>query len=172
MTRIIPSALLVLALAACGSEEKSSVTTVQNDETGEAETVMESDSGWRLTASQSAGATALFSGPEGQPQLAIACPIRNFIEVTVAGAKPIASEERLTIGFGGGTAITLAAVPTIDRNGANSAIPGGMKATGPAPAGLDDMMQSGEIAINYGSQNFGPFPAFPNDVRQRMINEC
>lgn len=172
MTRIIPSALLVLALAACGSEDESRVTTVQNDQTGEAETVMESDTGWRLTTSQSAGATALFSGAEGEPQLAIACPIRNLIEVTMAGAKPIASEERLTIGFGGGTAITLAAVPTIDRNGANSLIAGGMKATGPAPEELREMMRSGEIVVQYGAQNFGPFPAFPDDVRQRMINEC
>ena len=166
-------ALPLAALSACGqSDETSKVTTVQNDQSGETETVIESDRAWRLTSSASAGAAALFSDSADQSQIAVACPVRGLIEVTLAGATPAASEDKLTIAFGSGAPIDLSAVATIDRNGSNSLIPGAMKAAGPAPKELRGMMESGEISVAYGGRSYGPFPSFPNDVRQRMVGEC
>ena len=174
MIRMLPAAALLFAIAACsGSDEGTEVTTAQNQQSGEAETVIQSDNGWRLTTSQSAGVAAVYTPPgEEQATLAISCPIRNLVEVAVAGARPMNSEEKLDLSFGAGAPIALNAIPTIDRTGSSSPIPGAMRAAGSAPKELRSMMQSGEIEATYGSQKFGPFPAFPNNVRQRMINEC
>ena len=174
MHRFLALAALPLLLTACDSgDEGTQVTTAQNPQSGEAETVIEADNGWRLTSSQSAGATAVFgTGEPRTEQVAISCPIRGLIEVSLAGAVPLASEEKLELGFGAGAPIALNAVATVDRNGANSPIKGAMKAAGPAPEGLRAMMQDGEITVRYGARSYGPFPAFPENVRQRMINEC
>jgi len=178
MTRTLPFTLSLLAisltaLSACGqSDDASKVTTVRNDQSGEVETVIESDSGWRLTSSASAGAAALFTDNADKPQIAIACPIRGLVEVTLAGATPAASEDRLTIAFGSGAPIELNPIATIDRNGSDSLISGAMKSAGPAPKELGGMMESGEIDVNYGGRSYGPFPSLPNDVRQRMVSEC
>ena len=135
--------------------------------------MIEADNGWRLAASQSAGATAVYTeAGAASGTVAISCPIRNLMEVSLAGAQPLGDGEAVTVSFGAGDGIALNVVPTIDRSATGNAIPGGMKAAGPKPEGLDGMMQSGDVALRYGSKTYGPYPALPENIRMRLLSEC
>ena len=174
MYRLLPLAALPLLLLGCSDvDEGTTVTTVNTEQSGEAETVIEADNGWRLAASQSAGATAVYTEPgAASGTVAISCPISNLMEVSLAGAQPLGTDETVTISFGAGDGIALNVVPTIDRSATGNAIPGGMKAAGPKPEGLDGVMQFGDVALRYGSKTYGPYPALPENVRQRLLSEC
>lgn len=174
MYRLLPLAALPLLLLGCSDvDEGTTVTTVNSEQSGEAETVIEADNGWRLAASQSAGATAVYTeAGAASGTVAISCPIRNLMEVSLAGAQPLGNGEAVTVSFGAGDGIALNVVPTIDRSATGNAIPGGMKAAGPKPEGLNGMMQSGDVALRYGSKTYGPYPALPENIRQRLLSEC
>lgn len=79
MYRLLPLAALPLLLLGCSDvDEGTTVTTVNSEQSGEAETVIEADNGWRLAASQSAGATAVYT-EAGAASGTVSIPARSAI---------------------------------------------------------------------------------------------
>ncbi|WP_447765318.1 hypothetical protein [Sphingopyxis panaciterrae] len=86
--------------------------------------------------------------------------------VNVPSFKPVASEERLSIGAGG-TVVTLVADPKGD------AMRGGVSGEAPFPEDLPFILRSPEgVRASYGAQAVGPLPAIPAATARRFIDAC
>ncbi len=94
------------------------------------------------------------------------CPARsNDLLVNVPGLRPVASEERMTIGSG-----SLATALVADVAG--DAVRGGVSATGPVPAELDEILTGGQgIGVSYGSQTRS-FPPPPAEAAGQFLRGC
>jgi uncharacterized membrane protein len=104
---------------------------------------------WKLATEN--GNTALRYEEQGQPALQLICPAgRREILVNVPHFRPVASEERMSFGSGGN-------VHTIVADFRGDKERGGVTGRGPIPENVETLM-SGELSVNYGSQNTRPHP--------------
>lgn len=122
-------------------------------------------SGWQTAASGEGD--ALFFGPEARRTLTLFCPAgSNDLLVNVPAFRPVASEERMTFGAGG-TAVTLVADFTGDKQR------GGVSGTGPIPSELGAILNGGQpIGVNYGAQNSGPHAPPPPELAKSFLEGC
>ena len=120
-------------------------------------------SGWQTSASGEGA--ALFLARGGGRAVTLFCPGRSkTLLVNVPAFRAVGSEERMTFGAGG-TAVTLVADPRGDRRR------GGVSGTGPVPSELAAILR-GKIAVNYGSQNAGPFAPPPPALAKTFLAGC
>ncbi|MEO8547130.1 MAG: hypothetical protein ABI422_02055 [Sphingomicrobium sp.] len=108
-----------------------------------------------LTLASEAGATAI----------ALSCAAgKDQLLVNVPSFKPIGSEERLSFGSGA-QVVALVADPRGDRQR------GGVSGSGPVPDDLKALV-AGPVAVSYGAQRSGPYPAPPLDLARRFVTAC
>ena len=120
--------------------------------------------GWDLQSSGEGVALALLANGGGVT-LRLSCPAgATRLLVNVPTFKPIASEERLSIGSGG-EALALVADPRGDGKH------GGVTASGPVPANLAALL-AGPVAASYGAQASGPHEAPPAKLAAAFVAAC
>jgi uncharacterized membrane protein len=118
---------------------------------------------WDLQ-SDGKGSALVLAGPGG-PQLRLFCPAGGKrLVVDVPGFRPVASEERLSLGSGG-AAQALVADPRGDR------WRGGVSAAGEVPSGLAALV-GGPVSASYGAQRSGPHPAPPRALANAFVSAC
>jgi hypothetical protein len=120
---------------------------------------------WATQVGGSGVSLTLFEA-NGDALLRLAC-VRSPNEMVVTGERftPIASEERLTLGAGGG-AHAFVADPTADR-------PSGVEARGPIPPGLlDGLAEATEVSAVYGAQKIGPHIPPDPQMAQAFVSAC
>jgi uncharacterized membrane protein len=118
---------------------------------------------WHL---QSSGdGTALVFPASGAAAIRLFCPAggRQLL-VNLPAARPIGSEERLSVGSGG-EVVALVADTKGDR------LRGGVSGTGAVPANLPALI-AGPVSASYGNQVSGPHPAPPADLAERFVAAC
>ena len=116
------------SLAGCGEVERQDQSTTPAVETGEPPAAVAAGKslGWQLLSSGEGTALRL-AGVSG---IHLFCPARSGkLVVNVAGFRPIASEERLSLGSGG-------VVVALVADSGGDALRGGVTAEGPVPAEL------------------------------------
>lgn len=118
-------------------------------------------------ASSGEGDGLYIQSRDGQRQLLLFCPARsNVLIVNVPSFRPIASEERMSLGSGG-TVVALVADPRGDSDR------GGVSGRGPIPAELEAILKGNAgVSVNYGAQNHGPHPAPPADMAANFLVGC
>lgn len=103
--------------------------------------------------------------PTGRPEsvdLRLVCAQGDGFLAVLPKLKPVASEERLTIGAGGDAHALVA-----------TAAPRGVQASGPVTEGLLAAIESGQpISVNHGAQNAGPFASPPEALRRAFADSC
>ena len=157
---------VTLILAACGdeaaqapaSDPASTVSPTSDDAAPD-----QAAGAWDL---QSSGeGTALVFPASGDTALRLFCPAGGeTILVNVPAFRPVGSEERMTFGSGG-TAHTLVA----DTRG--DTLRGGVSGTGAVPGDLAALL-GGPVAVNYGAQDAGPYPAPPAGLVRSFVTAC
>lgn len=167
--RSAPVFTALLALAACSdtaAPDKSDAPA----KPAETATPATPSGAWQL-ASSGEGSGLFLPGMEAdvadRPVVHFFCPkgIKRLL-VNVPTFKPIASEERLSIGAGG-TVTLLVADPKGD------AMRGGVSGEAPLPDDLPLILRSPEgVRASYGAQAVGPLPAIPAATVQRFIEAC
>jgi len=101
----------------------------------------------------------------GERVVTLFCPAgSNDLLVNVPGFRPVGSEERMSFGAGG-TAVALVADPRGDRQR------GGVTGRGPVPSELPTILRS-RIAVNYGSQNSGPYAPPSPEMAKSFLAGC
>lgn len=122
-------------------------------------------------ASSGEGSGLFLTGMEAavadRPVVHFFCPkgVKRLL-VNIPTFKPVASEERLSIGAGG-TAAVLIADPGGDRQR------GGVSGEGPIPDDLPLILRApAGVGVAYGAQTIGPLPAIPADMVQDFIDAC
>lgn len=162
----------LLLLAACGSPSSAPTETANGAGSAaappapaaQAEPPAASGARWDLQSSGEGAALALLSA-SGQPAIRLFCPaVGKRLLVNVPGFRPIASEERLSVGSGG-AAVALVADPRGDGRR------GGVTGSGDVPANLAALI-AGPVAVNYGAQDSGPHPAPPADLARSFAAAC
>lgn len=150
--RVLAAVAVLLALAACDRPAAKAPALPPITE-----------SPWAIGMGRNS--VELVHGVEGNPKAAdlrLVCALGDGFLVVVPGFKPVASEERLTIGSGE-HAQALVAAPAGT----------GVQATGPID---DDLLavfdNGGPISINHGAQNAGPFTAPPEATRRIFADTC
>jgi hypothetical protein len=122
---------------------------------------------WRSTASgEGAGLSLATAG--GAPLLALFCPAGSGeIVVNVPAFRPVASEDRMSVGSGG-TVFALVADTAGDKER------GGVTGRGAFPAAnlATILAGAGGIAVNYGAQNSGPYAPPPAAVARDFLAGC
>lgn len=122
---------------------------------------------WQSTASgEGAGLSLATAG--GAPLLALFCPAGSGeIVVNVPAFRPVASEERMSVGSGG-TVFALVADTAGDKER------GGVTGRGAFPAAnlATILAGAGGIAVNYGAQNSGPYAPPPAAVARDFLAGC
>ena len=120
---------------------------------------------WRTSESEEG--IALTLARAGGPVITLFCPAGgDELVVNVPGFRPVGSEERMTFGAG-------PAVATLVADPAGDAARGGVTGRGPVPPELPAILAGREgIAVNYGSQNAGPFGAPPEDAAAALLEGC
>ncbi|MEO7540985.1 MAG: hypothetical protein ABIS66_03445 [Sphingomicrobium sp.] len=89
---------------------------------------------------------------------------KNLMLVNVPSFKPIASEERLSLGTGGNV-VALVADPRGDT------LRGGVSGSGPVPDDLKALV-AGPVSASYGAQRSGPHPAPPPNLARAFVTTC
>lgn len=157
---------LALSLGACGRGEPASendVTAPTANAQAPVGTAPRAVPGWALKSTSEGVALALL-GDGGRTVVRLVCPAgRDRLIVNVPAFRPVASEERMTFGSGGEAAVLVA-----DSRG--DAQRGGVSGIGPVP----DLrtLTSGEVAVNYGSQNSGPHPGPSGHSARAFVTAC
>jgi uncharacterized membrane protein len=171
MTRIVgPAAALTLLLAACGGgegNEADSALAPANPEAPSGSAAPGADEAARASwgLSSSGEGVALVYPAAGDAAVRLSCPAGGrALLVNIPAFRPVASEERLSFGSGGEVVALVA-----DAGGDPQR--GGVSGTGPVPANLQALV-SGPIAVNYGSQNGGPYPALPRELGRSFVAAC
>lgn len=176
-----PAALALfatLALAACGAPAPDADDPATPDPPAAAPSASVSPTAspppsaagrWDMVSSGE-GDGLFFGAVEGEPgKVHLFCPNGASgagLLVNVNAFTPVGSEERMSFGSGG-TVVTLVA----DSSG--DAQRGGVSGTGPVPAELRAILTGSEgVAVNYGSQNAGPFPAVPAELAEAFVGGC
>ena len=103
------------------------------------------------------------TGDPARPDLRMVCALGDGFLILMPEFKPVASEERLTVGADG-EAETLVAVAAARR---------GVQATGPIAEPLLKIIEGGApLGVNHGSQNAGPFDPPPPAMRRAFTDTC
>lgn len=119
---------------------------------------------WDLQSSGEGVALALLPGSE-PASIRLFCPAEGKrLLVNVPAFRPIASEERLSVGSGG-NAHALVADSAGDRQR------GGVTGAGDVPAALAALV-GGPISASYGAQTSGPHPAPPQALARAFVAAC
>ena len=188
MTRCAPLLLLAL-LASCSEPRPSQEAEPAPAATGQRPTAPEPKPPPAAEPKAAAGAAPVLPAPEpstrwetlasgegaslflahahrgGERALTLFCRARSDdLLVNVPAFRAVGSEERMTFGSGG-TAITLVADPAGDR------ARGGVSGAGPVPSELAAILR-GEVAVNYGSQDVGPFAPPPPPLAETFLAGC
>lgn len=101
----------------------------------------------------------------GERVVTLFCPAgSNDLLVNVPAFRPIGSEERMSFGAGG-TVVTLVADPRGDKQR------GGVTGRGPVPSELPIILR-GLVAVNYGSQNSGPYAPPSAKMAKSFLAGC
>jgi hypothetical protein len=115
---------------------------------------------WSLSVT--GGGLAIIHAPAGKEDLRIYCTADGKVGAQAPTLKPIASEERFSLGAGS-DAHVLVADPSA----------GGVVADGPMDDALITTLAGGKpISASYGAQNLGPFAAPPEDLRNTFAANC
>ena len=170
MRDTFPPAVLAAALllAACGDEAAEAppaepAATASPSPTEDSAAAAWAARSWDLQASGEGAALVFPTG--GDTAVRLFCPAGSgTILVNVPGFRPVGSEERMTFGSGG-TVHTLVADTRGDRQR------GGVSGTGAVPGNLAALV-GGQVAVNYGSQDIGPFPAAPAGLVRSFVTAC
>jgi len=153
---------LGLCLAACserGAPQPSNTVTVEAPVESRKEVAK-----WQLLSSGE-GTALRFAEGEATPAIHLFCPSRSGqLIVNVPAFKPIASEERLSLG-GGGTVVALVA------NSGGDAMRGGVTGEVPVSAELATIL-AGPISASYGAQSAGPFTSPADADRAAFLAAC
>lgn len=120
---------------------------------------------WEVAASGDGASLSLVSGDSRAASFF--CPRGSGeLLVNVPAFRPVASEERMSLGSGG-TVVALVA------DTAGDARRGGVTGRGPVPAELETILAGAEgIGVNYGAQNGGPYPRPPAGLARRFAAAC
>jgi uncharacterized membrane protein len=160
-----------LLLAACGGEAEQAAdpATAPGDAAASGDPAADptasdpATGGWDLVSSGEGA--ALVYPASGSAAVRLFCPAGSgTILVNVPAFRPVGSEERMTFGSGG-NAHTLVADTRGDRQR------GGVSGTGPVPGNLAALV-GGPVAVNYGAQDSGPFPAAPAGLVRSFVTAC
>lgn len=115
---------------------------------------------WSLSVT--GGGLAIIHAPAGKEDLRIYCAADGRIGAQAPTLRPIASEERFTLGAGN-EAHVLVADPAS----------GAVVAEGPMNDALIATLGGGQpISASYGAQTLGPFAAPPEDLRNTFAANC
>ncbi len=115
---------------------------------------------WSLSVT--GGGLAIIHAPAGKEDLRIYCAVDGRIGAQAPTLKPIASEERFSLGAGN-EAHVLVADPAA----------GAVVAEGPMNDALIATLGGGQpISASYGAQTLGPFAAPPEDLRNTFAANC
>lgn len=127
--------------------------------------VAPSAAAWNMVSSGAGSALHLTAG--GARQVLLFCPAgQDRLLVNVPAFLPVGSEERMALGAGG-TVVTLVADPAGDP------LRGGVSGAAPVPVELAAILGDRVgVAVNYGYQNAGPFPAVPAELRADFLEGC
>lgn len=162
-------AALSLLLAACGSPpDAPNTASAGASETPRAGAVPAANAaapaapGWRIERAAEGTALALL-GSDGSPTIRLLCAARN-LHVDVPGFRPIASEERLSLGSGNQAVALVAAIARQPRRN-------GVSAAGATPENLAALI-GGPLSASYGAQTSGPHPAPPAQMAQAFVAAC
>lgn len=157
MTRWIPPvALAGLVLAGCDQPAPTAKAPV-----------VEAKPQWGFAIGKNSVELAWLADPAAaDAPLRLICARGEGFMVVASAFRPIASEERLSIGAGD-DAFALAAVA---GEGAKGAL---VRATGPADEPLLAALDGGQpITASYGASTFGPVEAPPPAVRRAFTQSC
>jgi uncharacterized membrane protein len=165
--RIRPSLLVAaLLLHACGQSDAPEQNTGEpraNDGPAPGAQTRTAPA-WTLQ-SGGEGSALVLAAADGAAAVRLFCAARGKqLIVNVPAFRPIASEERLTVGSRG-NAEALVADPRGDAQR------GGVSGIGPVPANLAALI-AGPISVSYGAQSSGPHPAPPQDVAAEFVAAC
>lgn len=150
--RIAPVLAAALALAACDRAPDAPAPKAAAKPSNE----------WAFgLGKNSAEIVHLVGGDAGRPDLRMVCAVGQGFLIALPELRPVASEDRLTIGAGA-IAHGFAATPAAK----------GVQATGPIHQELLAVFDSAEpIGVNHGSQNAGPFTP-PPALRRTFADSC
>ena len=171
------SPLLLLLLAACTAEvpQEAPAAAETNVEMAPVPTRPSSAepppasparaAGWRLTRGE--GGTALDHHDGAGARVAtLFCAGDGQLIVNIPSFKPVASEERMSIGAGG-------IVTALVADTAGDAARGGVSGEGPVPSELPAMLTAGEpIRVNYGYQDLGGLAPVPEAEARSFLAAC
>ena len=161
-----------LLLAACGDEAAEApaadpASTASPSATGDPVVADWAARSWDLQSSGEGAALVFPTGGPGAGGAAVRlfCPAdANRLLVNVPAFRPVGSEERMTFGSGGN-------VHTLVADTAGDRQRGGVSGTGAVPGNLAVLL-AGPVAVNYGSQDAGPFPAPPAGLVRSFVAAC
>ncbi|HEX8667466.1 MAG TPA: hypothetical protein VF727_03730 [Allosphingosinicella sp.] len=168
-TRRFLTLLLALGVAGCGGNGKADQRASSAGPAAADETPMvkppEPSTHWTLDTGPPG--PALYFATSAAPELTLFCPRgSNALVVTVFSFRPIGSEERMSFGAGG-TVVTLVADPRGRPAG------GGVSASAPVRNEIASVLREpAAIAVNYGSQNAGPYAPPPRPMAERFLSGC
>ncbi len=152
-------------LAACGEQDASvqSNMSVVDPTAPAAPAPAEVREGWQLLSSGEGTTLRLVRGEASAIHLF--CPSRSGrLVVNVAGFRPIASEERLSLG-------SRATVVALVADSGGDARRGGVTGEGPVPGELGAIL-AGPISASYGAQSVAPLSS-PSEVdRKAFLAAC
>lgn len=165
-----------LSLSACGKKEEKTegtevtptTTTAEPAPTGAPEkSAIEQGKGYWRSATNDEGDALSYTDASNNMRILLSCATGSGkLLVNVSSFKPVASEERLSIGSGGVTAALVA-----DPN--RESVGGGVTAIGGVPTNLSTLLPADAgLTINYGNQNVGPLPAIPAEMATEFEEGC
>lgn len=162
--RIAAAAITLMALAACGQQPATRAKEGPGAASPEApRPAVASKSGWVFGMGRNSVEIAhLVGGRPDDIDLRLVCAQGDGFLLLAPKLKPVASEERLTIGAGGDAHALVAAPGKV-----------GVQAVGPVDETLLKAIESGQpIVINHGAQSAGPYEAPPEALRRGFADTC
>jgi hypothetical protein len=155
--------LLLSALALAGCERESAPTPADEPVAAAAPRAAPKPGEWAFGMGRNS--VEMVHLPTGKPEsvdLRLVCAQGDGVLVVLPKLKPVASEERLTIGAGGDAHVLVA-----------TRAPQGVQAEGPVTEGLLLAIESGApIVVNHGAQEAGPFASPPQALRRAFADSC
>lgn len=119
---------------------------------------------WDIESS-GGGAALVLLAAGNRAEMRLYCPAESGqLLVNVPAFRPIASEERLSLGSGGAAAALVADVRGDKQRG-------GVSAAGAVPAELSALI-AGPVSASYGAQTSGPHPAPPPALARAFVAAC
>lgn len=168
--RIVSICILTALLVSCSNEENAPTTPPESSDP--TTTIPSSISGkpvapepkWKLLSSGE-GASLALETTGRTAIMRLFCPSgENILKVNVQSFRPISSEERLTVGSG-------KSVVTLVAGASGDPLLGAVSGTGEIPTNLAALI-NGQISVNYGAQNSGPYVSPPEDLAKDFVTAC